>query len=302
MGFTLGHEHSISSTADGPSTFPELIDRQATIERAVRDLTQAREEGVVTVMDPTTHDQGRDVAALEEVSNRSGISIIICTGTWLDVPRYFWALDPDFIADLYTREIEVGIEGTGVRAGFIKVASDVGGVTEPEENVLRAAARTTKRTDAPILTHTSAADRIGDRQVEVLEDEGVDMDRVSIGHSSDTTDLGYLTGILEHGAWLGMDRNPHGVPDTATPKERIWTVKALLDAGWGHRIMLGHDWDSNVTPHSAESRAQREAGNPDADLYITRKFPPALRELGASDEDVHRLTVDNPRRFFEGNA
>ena len=291
MGFTLGHEHVMTSSAGVLSTFPELLDRQASIELAVRDLSRASEEGVNTIMDPTPHDQGRDVSALEDVSRRSRVNIIICTGTWLEVPRSFWGVDPDLIAGLYTREIEDGIEGTGIKAGFIKVANDAGGVTPQEETVLRAAARAQKRTGVPILTHSWAPERIGEQQIDLFEDEGVDMNRVSIGHSSDTTDLGYLTGLLRKGVWLGMDRNPRDIPGTATSRQRIETVKALIDAGWGHRIMLGHDWDANIAPHFAERRAQREANNPDAYLYITRKFVPALRELAASDDAIHHLTV-----------
>jgi phosphotriesterase-related protein len=103
------------------------------------------------------------------------------------------------IAPLYIRETEEGIEGIGVKAGIIKVASDRGGVTPPQEVVLRAAARAHHRTGITISTHTWSPDRVGEQQVRILEEEGVDLNRVYIGHSNDDTDLDYLLGLLEKG-------------------------------------------------------------------------------------------------------
>ena len=171
LGFTLSHEHVIVGSAGFPFTFPDFVDRQATLERAVHDLSQAQGEGVNTYVDVTTHDAGRDIRLLEEVSQRSGVNIIVCTGTWLDIPRLFWGVDPDRIAKLYVREIEEGIEGTGIKAGIIKVANDAGGVTTEGETVLRAAARALNHTSVPIITHTWAGERIGDQQVRIFQDE-----------------------------------------------------------------------------------------------------------------------------------
>ena len=111
----------------------------------------------------------------------------------------------------------------------------------------------------------------------------------------------YLEGILKSGAWLGMDRNPEGIPGTATPYERIQTVKSLIDAGWGHKVMLGHDWDSNVIPHRQQQRIERESKNPDSYSYVMRKFITGLRNLGCSKNDTQKLLVDNPRHFFESS-
>ena len=123
-------------------------------------------------------DLGRDIRAIEQVSNESGVNFIVATGTWLDIPRSFAAAEPDDIAALYTREIEVGIEGTGIKAAVIKVANDIGGVTEAGETILRAAARAHKATGVPIYTHTRAPERVGDQQVRIFEDEDIDLHQV----------------------------------------------------------------------------------------------------------------------------
>ena len=301
LGFTLSHEHVLVTSAGIQYVYPEFIDREGTIEQAVADFREAYNEGLRTIVDVTTIDLGRDVRMLEQVSRESGVQIICATGTWRDIPRAFWSATPDMIAPLYIREIQEGIEGTGIKAGIIKVANDMGGVTPEGEIILRAAARAQKATGVPISTHTYAPERVGEQQVRIFEEEGVDLDRLYVGHSNDTTDTGYLIGLLEKGVWIGLDRYPGGTtPGTPDWEGRTETVKRLIDAGFAHRIMLGHDWAATLTIVSRERQEQRRQYNPDSYLFITRNVLPRLRELGVPEETVTQIMVDNPRRFFEG--
>ena len=301
LGFTLSHEHVMVSSAGIQQVFPEFLDRAGTIERAIEELTAACGEGLRTMVDVTTIDLGRDVRLLEQVSRESGVNIICATGTWRDIPRVFHFASPDHIAPLYIREIEEGIEGTGIRAGIIKVANDRGGVTPEGEIILRAAARAQKATGVPISTHTWAPERVGEQQVRIFEDEGVDLNRVYVGHSNDTTDIDYLTGLLAKGVWIGLDRYP-GRQTSETPDwvGRTETAKKLIDAGYGNRIMLGHDRSVTIMISSRQLLDERRKLNPDGYLFITRKVIPKLKELGATDDDVQNIFVNNPRNFFEG--
>ncbi|MBI3953452.1 MAG: phosphotriesterase-related protein, partial [Chloroflexi bacterium] len=169
------------------------------------------------------------------------------------------------------------------------------------EIILRAAARAQKATGVPISTHTWALERVGEQQVAIFKDEGVDLSRVYIGHSNDTTDVDYLVGLLRQGVWIGLDRYP-GRPGMPTPdwEGRTATAKRLIDAGYGDRIMLSHDWAVNLVIMPRAAGAERAALNPDHYLFITRRVLPRLRELGVSARDVEKLNNDNPRRFLEG--
>src|SRR5918992_379846 len=250
----------------------------------------------------TTFDLGRDVNMLAQVSRRSGVHIIATTGSHRSIPRIFATASPNAVAPLFIQEIEEGIEGTGIKAGVIKSASDAGGITEQEEIVLRAVARAQKHTGVPISTHTWSPDRVGDQQVRILEEEGVDLHRVYIGHSNDDTDLGYLLGLLEKGVWLGMDRYPGGrVPGTPDWEKRTAIVKQLMDAGYSHRLMLSHDYSVPKARYGAEVQEARRRANPDGYTFISRRVLPRLQELGASDQDMHQIMVENPRRFFAGS-
>ena len=302
LGFTLSHEHVIVASAGIQQVYPEFLDRQGTINEAIAALKEAYQEGLRTLVDVTTIDLGRDVDMLEQVSRGSGVHIICATGTWLDIPRVFWSATPDMIAPLYVREIKEGIEGTGIRAGIIKVANDVGGVTPQGEIILRAVARAQRETGVPISTHAWAPERVGEQQVRIFEDEGVDLNRVYIGHSNDTTDMEYLIGLLNKGVWIGLDRHPGGrLSGTPNWEGRTETAKQLIDAGFGHRIMLGHDWSVTLSITSRELQQDRERYNPDGYLFITRNVLPMLKELGVADEAVRQVMVENPRRFFEGS-
>ena len=301
MGFTLSHEHVLISSAGIQYVYPEFLDRQGTIDKAVIQLGNAYEEGLRTIIDVTTLDLGRDIRLLEEVSNRTNVNIICATGTWRDIPRVFWNATPEMIAPLYIREIEEGIEGTGIKAGIIKVANDIGGVTPEGEIILRAAASAQRKTGIPISTHTWAPERVGEQQIRIFEEEGVNLDRVYIGHSNDTTDIGYLIGLLRKGVWIGLDRYPGGrTAGTPDWEGRTNTVKQLIDAGFSNRIMLGHDWSVTLSIVSKEGEKERNNYNPDGYLFIKRKVLPRLRELGVTEEDITNIMVNNPRNFFAG--
>ena len=229
LGFTLSHEHLATGSAGMRHTYPEFFDREGTIEDAAAALKQAYDEGVRSYIDPTTFDLGRDIGMMQEVSRQSGVHIIPATGSHQAIPRVFRSASPDAIAPLYIREVEEGIEGTGVKAAIIKSASDRGGMTEQEVVVLRAVARASKHTGAPVYTHTWSPDRVGEQQIRVLEEEGVDLERVYIGHSNDTHDIDYILGLLRKGVWVGLDRFPGGrYPGVPLWQERTEIVKRLV--------------------------------------------------------------------------
>ncbi len=301
LGFTLSHEHVSISGPGLKHTYPELVDSQAVLDQVPKALKEAYDEGLRTIIDVTTIDLGRDIELMREVSQLSGVNIIPATGNHMGIPVSFGTASPDLLASVYIREVEEGIEGTGIKAGIIKVASDRGGVTELQEVVLRAAGRTCKATGTRISTHTWSPDRVGEQQVRILEEEGVDLDAVYIGHSNDDTDMDYLLGLLQKGVWIGLDRYPGGrIPGTPDWEGRTQVAAQLMEAGYTHKIMLSHDYVPPANWLSEEIREDRHNFNPDAYSFISRKVLPRLKELGASDDDIHQIMVDNPRRFFAG--
>jgi len=300
LGFTLTHEHVAISSAGILQTYPELYgDLHRLTEIAVETLTEARDGGVQTIVDLSTMDLGRNVSLLAEVSRRTGVNIICATGIWRDIPRALWSRSPDEIASVFVREIEAGIEGTGIKAGIIKVANDTEGVTHEGEIILRAAARAAKQTGVCISTHSYAPGRVGEQQAAVFEDEGFDLNRVYIGHSNDTTDVDYLLGLIRRGAWLGLDRYLTATQIGPDWEGRAVLLATLINAGVGDRLMVSHDWLVVNGMRGSDPAASR-AHNPDGWLFASRKLYPRLRELGVSQAQIDLLNHDNPRRFLGG--
>ncbi len=297
LGFTLSHEHVGGQIPVVKHHYPWLVDRDAEREQSIRELSQAKAGGVDSLIELSTPDLERDVELMQEVSQATGVQIVCATGLWRVIPRYFHDRSADEMADVFRREIEVGIGESGIRAGVIKVANDAEGVTEQGEKLLRAAARVSRQTGRPISTHHWAPKEVGRRQVEILHEEGADLDRVCIGHSADTTDADYLEDLLRAGVYLSLDRYPslnryRGYEDTPSWQERNATVKTLIDRGWESRLMLGHDYAPHV--HKEES--------PTLYLFLTNVALPALRADGVSEETVDTMMREAPRRFLTGEA
>lgn len=300
LGFTLTHEHVVTSSAGIRQTYPELYgDYDRFVEQAAATLAEARDGGVRTIIDLTTLDLGRDIRLLADLSGRTGVNIIAATGIWRDIPRALWTRSPDEVAALFVREIEQGIEGTGIKAGIIKVANDAEGVTREGEIILRAAARAARQTGVRISTHSYAPGKVGEQQVAIFEDEGFDLNRVYIGHSNDSTDLDYLQGLVRKGVWLGLDRHQTSAPIGPDWEGRAATLASLIQAGHGDRLMVSHDWSVLGVSRTSDPTLSRTY-NPDGWLFVSRGVFPRLHELGIGQEQIDRLNHDNPRRFLGG--
>ncbi len=302
LGFTLMHEHLMVSSAGIPQVYDRLLGEDY-VERMVQGLKKAKAGGIDTIIDATTFDLGRDVTAMAEASRRSGVNIIAVTGWWMELPRFLVGLSADQFADLFIREIEEGIAGTGIKAGLLKAASDSSGVLPAEEQVLRGVARAHRRTGVPIMLHSYSPGQVGRQQIAILQEEGVDLKHVKLDHSNDTTDVEYLTWILEQGCYLGMDRYPGRVTSS---QARTRTMKALIDAGWAHRLLPSHDHSlvwlklEGLPQDSPMSPEEREKRNPHGYLYIKKVVFPQLKELGVTEAVLNRLCIEGPKNFFEG--
>lgn len=309
LGFTLSHEHICASSGGMWQAWPELFGGRAQfIRMAVDQLKQAKDEGVASLIDVTTVDLGRDIRLMEDVARKSGMQVIACTGHWLDPSRSMNARTVEELAEFFIREIERGIEGTDIKAAVIKVAN--GGTIDPfGEKVLRAAARASKATGVPVTTHSPGADRVGDKQAAIFESEGLNPSRVCIGHT-DNSPADYQMGLVKRGYFLGMDQLPRGGPaPPGTPlqqagaltwDQRYAQIKALVDAGFSGRIMLGNDHSIAMSLQPTAADRLRLAQNPDGVLFVSRKAVPALRKIGVSEQAIRTMTVEAPRRFFEG--
>jgi len=303
LGFTLAHEH----IADGPTYLSKWPggSRAEFTAHAVDRLKPVRVAGVSTIVDLTPYDVGRDIRFLEEVSRKSGLHMIASTGQRFFPPAEAGVSMPARtiagLAEFFTREIAQGIDGTGIKAGVIKIGIAAKDATALEETGLRAAVRASKATGAPIRIHAKAAERAGERHAIILENEGMDPARVSFDHSDDSGNMEYFLGLVRRGYSLGMDHVHRGLSPDFKPsfERRTDCIKRLAEAGFAGKIFLSCDSQFGGSLIPEDARGWRDRIDPaDGMLFNTRKLLPYLRQIGVSAADLHTMTVENPRRFF----
>jgi phosphotriesterase-related protein len=309
LGQTLMHEHIFVLNADVQQNYPEEWGSEdERVADAVQKLTGLAEVGVRTIVDPTVIGLGRYIPRIQRIAEQvPDLNIVVATGcyTYDDVPFFFHyrgpALNaavgaevPDPMVDMFVADIEQGITGTGVKAGFLKCAIDHQGMTGGVERVMRAVAKAHRRTGVPITIHTHPGSHQGLAVRKVLDDEGVDPRRVVLGHSGDSTDAEHLTELAEAGFILGMDR--FGINLDTTFEARADIVVEMCRRGFADQMVLSQDASCYIdwlAPGVMDLLPQWRYD------HIHQEVLPYLREHGVTDEQIDTMLVANPRRYFE---
>src|ERR1700720_2318835 len=132
LGLVLVHGHVRFRDDAVAAEWPGRYDPQAELDAALAAVAAAKAKGVQTIVDPTAMFGGRDVRFMKQVAEQTGVRIIACTGIYSydHLPHYFENRDVGVMADHFVADIERGIQGTGIRAAFLKCAADAPGVTE----------------------------------------------------------------------------------------------------------------------------------------------------------------------------
>ena len=305
LGTTLMHEHVFIINAEFQQNLADW-DEDERIADAVAKLNDAVALGVETIVDVTVLGLGRYIPRLQRIAAATPLNIVVATGvyTYGDVPFWFHERRPargrpktDPMVDFFVRDITDGIADTGVRAGILKCATGERGLTPGVERILRATAHAHRATGVPITTHSDAAGRNGLDQQRVFTEEGVDLDRVIIGHSGDTDDLDYLRRLMDAGSTIGMDR--FGI-DTLLPLERrVATVAALCGEGYADRMVLSHDAACWLDWFDPDRGDQLRTALPNWHYrHIHEAVLPALDKLGVTPDQLQTMLVDNPRRLL----
>jgi len=296
LGFTYMHEHVMIGTPGLYDSYPHLWKRDEFMRTAIDKLRAARERGVRTMVDLTPSDFHRDVRFVREAAEQSGVQIVLATGIYWKSTWYFEGHPIENLVPLLVHDITQGIQGTDIRAGILKVATDEPGVTEANDRALRAVARAHRQTGVPISTHTNAHLKRGLEQQDVFESEGVDLGRVVIGHSGDSTDLDYLETLIRRGSYIGMDRFGLHFGELPGFEQRVDTVAKLCARGHAGRMVLSHDAGCIFDWAPPELLAPLTQWNFN---HIVDDVIPELKRRGVSQEQIDQMTTANPRAIFE---
>lgn len=304
LGNVLVHEHVFVLGEEFRQNYQDDWDEDDKVAEAVRDLTELKELGIDTILDPTVLGLGRYIPRIQRIAEQIDLNIVVATGlyTYNDIPFQFHYAGPGMLFDvpeplvtLFTKDLTEGIADTGVRAAFLKCAIEAQGLTPGVERVMRAVGQTSAQTGAPITVHTDPHSQSGLIAQKVLAEEGADLTKVVIGHSGDSVDLDYLMRLADAGSVLGMDR--FGLDLLLPFDERVNTVAELCKRGYADRMALAHDAACFIDwfDHEAKKQALPKWNY----RHISEEVLPALRERGVSEADIATMLVDVPRRYFE---
>ncbi len=286
LGVCYGHEHVLARPPE-TVTDPDLtMDSESA---AIKELTWFREAGGQALVEMSTSDYGRDVVGLRRVSEKTGVHIIAATG--FQKERMFneiiRSMSVQEMTDLIIREVEVGVDQTGIRAGVIKAGTSENQITPTEDKVIRAAAQAHLATGAPISTHTQAG-TMGLEQVELFTSLGVNPGHITIGHLDRNLDWDYHLKLAQTGIFLGYDHI--GKTKYDPDSKRIDFILRLVAKGHGQQIVLGGDYARK------SYRPSYGTGGGPGLTYILWRFIPWLRSKGLDEFTIEDLLVQNPTR------
>ena len=290
MGVSLIHEHILVDFIGADSISNSRWDKSKVIEKAFPYLKQIKDLGCATFIECTPAFLGRDPSILKRLSDTSGLNIITNTGYYgvrnnKFIPGYAFEETADQLAERWVTEWEEGIEGTGIKPGFIKIGVDNGNLSEMHKKLITAAAKTHLKTGLVIASHTGPATPAFE-QIEILMKEGVSPEAFIWVHAQSEKDPASHVKAAEAGAWIGLD----GLNDKNL-QDYLNMIKNMKENNLLNKVLLSHD--------AGWYRPGEENGG----LYrgyttLFEKLIPLLRNSNFSDKEIHLLLVTNPSRAF----
>ena len=278
-----------------------------------------KRDGVQTVVDCSPIGGRGDVLKIKELSERTGLQIVVATGLYTETSRPA-ALAGKTADEYYTvikQEVEEGIDGTGIKPGILKsgiatIGPD-GKLAQGEVAGVMATARLSGETGLSVHIHTDP--NVPGQYVldtaKLAIAQGASPDKVHICHMDNriacgvpvkdyltkpevcrTLDLTVQKQLLDLGVTIGLDT--WGMPITnpqfflADNFERLKALITLIDAGYEDQITIGCDFSSKIMG--------RTYGNYGCTRFMEFAVP-KLQELGYQSA-LQKILVTNPARIL----
>ncbi len=290
LGPCLPHEHVLVDFIGANKATPDRYEADEVVRVALPQLVRVRELGCRTLFECTPAYLGRDPRLLRRLSEASGLNLITNTGYYAanggkHLPAFVADESPEQLAARWIAEAREGIDGTGIRPGFIKIGVDAGPLNAAARKLIRAAAIAHRATGLTVASHTGDGPAAFE-QLSILRDEKIDASVWIWVHAQNEPDVGRLADAASQGAWIELDNvGPESIEATAS------RVKSLIDRCHAGRLLLSQD---------AGWYHVGEAGGGTFRPYDTlfTGLLPALDRAGIDAAAFRRLTVDNPRAAF----
>jgi phosphotriesterase-related protein len=300
MGITLEHEHILVDFIGADSTGYFRWNRDSVIEKALPVVLEAKEKGVKTIVECTPAWLGRDPLLLKSLARMTGVNFITNTGYYGSgknkyIPESFYNLDAQELAELWINESENGIEETGIKPGFIKIAVDPSDSLSPEHTkIITAAAIAHLKTGLVIASHTGP-DNPAFAQINILKEKGVDPSAFIWVHAQSGTIEGNIRAAKD-GVWISLDniRERKNIEPGARNSIDWYAdrIAELKKQGLLTRVLISHDsgWYDPAKPGGGTFNGYTD---------IFDFFIPALKAKGLTNDEIDQILVKNPQEAFK---
>lgn len=292
LGATLAHEHVLVDFIGAEQADPVRHNRDSAFTIILPHIEKVRDHGIKTFVDCTPRFLGRDPLLLKMLADATGMHFITNTGFYgagnnKYIPVHVLNMPADAIAAFWIAEFKQGIDGTGIKPGFIKIAVEGETLSDFHKTLVKAAALAHKATGLPIMSHTGKA-ALAEEQIEILESEGVKAEAFIWTHAHMEKDITKHVEIAKRGAWVSLDGFRGKPEESAELTEMVLNmkinncaVKLLLsqDAGW---------YDPEIP----------DGSNYEEHTLIFDYLIPELNAAGITDADLNRFLNKNPGKAF----
>lgn len=291
LGLTLIHEHMLVDFIGADSISSDRWNRDSVAARVLPFLLEVKKHGVSTILDCTPSYLAKDPLLLKSLSEKSGIRILTNTGFYGAVggkylPDFVQTESAEQLAARWIAEFEHGIEGTGIKPGFIKISvNEADTLSQIDQKLVKAAGLTHQKTGLTIASHTGTW-KTAAHEVRILQEMTVDPSAFVWVHAQAEQDFENYQKAAGLGVWISLD----GIGWAIDPYvERLLFAKErrILD-----RILISHDagWYDPAKPNGGDFQPLTN---------VFEKLIPILNEKGFSQADWNQLLIENPKRAFD---
>jgi phosphotriesterase-related protein len=271
---------------------------------AAAELERFSRAGGGAIVDVTPPDIGRSPERLRALAAASGVSIVMGCGHYCEIAHGedVASRSEDELFEAIVAELD-GRHPSGIRPGIIGEIGvngeergtrvRTGEMTATERRALRAAARASRATGAPMTVHLPSRASAVPATIAELRSVDAPLDRISLSHMDTVDDFAMHDEALDRGLWIqydcfGMALRNDWYTDPGDERRIDWLNRHRrrdrLD-----RVLVSHDvW----------CKAQLASYGGGGYAHLLTNVAPRLLERGFGDGDVEQLLVRNPAEFL----
>ncbi|QQS48965.1 MAG: phosphotriesterase [Acidobacteriota bacterium] len=286
LGLTLMHEHILVDFIGADKVSRDRYNADEVFRVALPHLKRIRELGCRTLVDCTPNWLGRDARLLQRLSRASGLHIVTNTGYYgarnhIFLPAHVATETPEQLAARWIGEFERGIDGTGIKPGFIKIGVDAGPLSELNQKIVSTAALTHLKTGLAIGSHTGNGEAAM-QELDLIEKHGVSPEAFIWIHAQSERDSKIHLEAARRGCRIEFD----GISPSSLDRH-IELVTMMKKEGCLDQVLISQDagWYHVGEPGGGNYRGY--------DLIFTA-FIPALKKAGFTRSEIDRLLIRNP--------